>query len=481
MSARVFISQSDRFSKNHGAVHRSSGLFYYRYAKHDRTTLTLMNHFKHKNDAEVALVASLRDMSGHLMFRQPLSFSEGDVVNFSPMIEGQDTFEGSLEIEAFSAVDLKIPFTAIAALYETQQTASLVHAYGRVYSSHEIEDGRIVPVGREAGWTLRDSDAVRSFAVFHNGAALHPEQKIQLEVRNQKGDMRQAEIDLEPLSPFATVKIYPRDHIADLTAFLAGGDGTANLGFSVNGAFTRMLVGNETVDGHQLHVTHSNFNYADHETEALPGNVETAHMVVPSLGGLRKVVCVYPECSPGAYTMRLADREVEFESGQPVQEVAPGGVVDFSRQDGALPARLVTGLILGDAEQVLSSECSLGVFHAKRPDKRLSWGVCAAPSRLDARLVVTVLSPIKGPLPDDVLATLSIYSANNQESLSVTLDKDQLCRLEEGQSFADLVPGLEQHLGGDLGYYTLFSEYGGLVCYTLIQSDTQAPSIEHSF
>src|SRR5262249_24014677 len=101
MTAKVFISQSDRFAKNHGNVFRSSGMFYYRSSERFRTTISLWNHFKHKNNLTAAILASVRDMSGKLMHREQLTFDAGDVLNYSP--EAGSAFEGSVEIEAFSS------------------------------------------------------------------------------------------------------------------------------------------------------------------------------------------------------------------------------------------------------------------------------------------------------------------------------------------------------------------------------------------
>jgi hypothetical protein len=477
MTARVFISQSDRFAKNHGQVFRSSGIFYYRSASAFRSTITLWNHFKHKNATAVALLASVRDMTGKLLIRETLDFAAGEVINYSPFAD--ENFEGSVEIEAFSAQNLKIPFTAISAIYEAAQSACLIHAYGRVYSSHEIEENRTVPVGRECGWTLRDALGVRSFCVFHNGAGPQPPQVIKLRVLNAWGEQRLCDIDFPALPAFATVRLNAADHIGDLTAFLRGKEGTAALDFQVNGAFTRLLVGNET--GTEFQVTHSNFNYSDHETEALPDAVGEAYMIIPDLNGRTRRVIVYPEFSPGAYALATTQRTVTFASSETVIVPVETETIRFSRRDGALPARIVTGLIVDGGQGQLPAEISLGVFHAKKPDKRLSWGVCAARSRLPSSLVVTDLGQIKGVFPVGGTMELRAYSAVNHDVMTAVLGAEDLDALSKGVAFDDLFPGLAGHLGGETGYYTLYSDYGGLFCYSLIHGENGSISLEHSF
>src|SRR5690606_17187134 len=113
---------------------------------------------------------------------------------------------------------------------------------------------------------------------------------------------------------------------------------------------------------------------------------------------------------------------------------------------------------------------SLGVFHAKWPQKCLAWGVCAPPGRLRSSLVVTDLAPVKGAFPQNGTIELRVYSAANHDMLSVKLSAHDLEALKSGVDFETLIPGLACHLSGELGYYTLYSEYGGLLCYTLLQS-----------
>ncbi|MEQ8507879.1 MAG: hypothetical protein RIB43_02675 [Rhodospirillaceae bacterium] len=479
MSEKVYISQSDRFAQNHGHVHRSSGIFYYRSATDFSTTLTLWNHFKHKNNVEAGLVASVRDMSGKLVGRESLNYDDGDVINYNPLVG--ETFEGSVEIEAFSSSNLKIPFTAIAALYEAKKSVCLLHAYGRVYSSQEIEESRTVPVGREMGWSLRDTDTVRSFCVFHNGANGQPAQTVNLRVRNSKGDIKTAAIDLAPLRPFQTVRLNANDYIAGLSAFLGGREGTASLDFMVNGAFTRMLVANETVDATEFQATHSNFNYADHVTEALPDSIGHAYMFIPKLQACDKKVIVYPEFSEGQYLLETQNRKIPFQNGDCVVEPVNAEELKFSRDDGALPARIVTGLILEGKSAQLPAEISLNVLHAKKPDKRLSWGVCAASDRLKCYLVVTPMPPLKGAFPSEGSMELRAYSATNHDVLSVKFGSSDIDRLSAGIAFDDIFPSLGAHLAGQTGYFTLYSEYGGLICYTMLSAQNGNVSLEHSF
>ena len=62
---------------------------------------------------------------------------------------------GSCEVEAFSACDLRIPYSAIMGVYETKDAITMVHSYSRTYSQIEVEDGRQSPMDTKgAGFSV---------------------------------------------------------------------------------------------------------------------------------------------------------------------------------------------------------------------------------------------------------------------------------------------------------------------------------------
>ena len=87
-------------------------------------------------------------------------------------------------MEAFSQVDLRIPYAAVMGIYETKQSVSMVHSYSRTYSHWELEEGRTISDGHEGCWTLKDSEDVYSFAVIHNGSQPQVLQVVGLTVGN---------------------------------------------------------------------------------------------------------------------------------------------------------------------------------------------------------------------------------------------------------------------------------------------------------
>ena len=179
------ISQSDNYAANFGYCLRSSSIFYVP-PKPVNTSIVVSNYWSFKNNLKIFLLVNWRTMSGDLLLRESVDFEGKNVATLSP----PDGFCGSCEVEAFSACDLRIPYSAIMGVYETKDAITMVHSYSRTYSQIEVEDGRTISDGHEGCWVLRDSDKIRSFAVIHNGSDIKSSQEMSMEITNYSGISR---------------------------------------------------------------------------------------------------------------------------------------------------------------------------------------------------------------------------------------------------------------------------------------------------
>lgn len=452
----AFLSQADAFRRSETSVRRASALFYHR----PGTLYSVLDYWHLKRGLEVELTATVREMNGSLVEKERLTFDAAPVVNYRPKLAR----DGSVEIEAISSSNLVIPYAAVMAVYETSDSLGLLHSYTRAYSPGEAG----IAEGEESGWTLRDRPGVRSFAYLHNGASAWPAQRLQLRARNAAGEIREGAKNLAALAPYQTVRLEPRDFISGLESFLGGAAGHASLTFRVGGCFPRMLVGNETDDGRELQVTHSNFNYTRHRTDTVPGGVGLFR--VPRLGGTTKEVLVYPDATPGSYRASSGDRRVDFSSGTFLRWEDAREDIRFTRLDGDLPSRLVTALVLPTAKR-LPVEMSSGIVHAAFEKKRMWW----CPTGERGRLVVLR----HGDPTTETPLRLRLYSSRASHCLERTLPYSGA--FEDGVPTRDLFPGARAFLGGELGYLTLTSDYPGLLVFTLLESESGALGYEHSF
>ncbi len=157
------INQEDNYAADFGAAFRSSAIFYK--PKDVITTISFSNYWEFKNNLNVGLVITIRDMKGNLILRKEVSFNNSNVINY--IVSEID--EGSIEVEAFSNANLRIPYAAIMVVYETENGVSMVHTYGRNHSLIELEDDKAIVEAHESCWSLRTENNITNKAVFHNG------------------------------------------------------------------------------------------------------------------------------------------------------------------------------------------------------------------------------------------------------------------------------------------------------------------------
>ena len=212
------------------------------------------------------------------------------------------SFEGSVEIEIFSLIDMVIPYAGILVIYQSKFGTSMTHTYGRTYSSYEIEEGNTLSKCEETCChSLLPKNTGKSYVIFHNGSQITPKQKIILSLLNYLDERIETTIDLPSLNPYQTIKIDPSKYFENYYEFLQENPGNVSISFSLNNtAFPRMLTVNETHDGNDFQVNHSNFNLSKNIAPKLENN-QYGHMNPVNLDGLETELIVYPDCEDGEY------------------------------------------------------------------------------------------------------------------------------------------------------------------------------------
>lgn len=484
MQQKITISQKDGLQGKFGYVNRSSGIFYYKQSADFTSAICFMDYWTVKRDVKVLVLASTRDMDGKLVKREELSFETTNVHNYSPDL-GVTDFEGSVEIEVFATQNMVIPYSAIMVVYKAANSTSMVHTYARIYSPHEIEEGRTITVGRESCWTIKDNDEIASFGVFHNGHKAYPAQEVILKVINAKGESKEVSFTLDELAAYATCKIYPADHIDGLAAFLGGEAGNASLSFDLCDAFTRMLVGNETKDGREIQVTHSNFNYSEHASDNIEGFNEAYMDIVPATFKAAKVI-VYPDSAQGEYQVITQNGAVKFNNTERTEiDVQPGECLVFKpANDGEkMPTRIVTAFSAApeNSDLKLPFECSLGVKHKQIPMKRSHWGLITSGVPGRGRLFALPAVEIFGEIQKDVFFNLALYTAKDKEVESKDLTYDEVIALQQGKDISEIFENADAFFDGKYGYYYIKTSYPGFTCYSLLEAQNGSITFEHSF
>lgn len=470
----VKINQEDNYNANFGYCLRSSSIFYVP-GKPIKTSIVLSDYWKFKNNIKVFILVSYRNLKGDLIKREEINFEESSVTELNI----PNDLVGSCEVEAFSNEDLRIPYSAIMVVYEGSKSISMVHSYSRVYSPLEIEDKKTICDGNEGCWVLKDTNQIESFAVMHNGSSAYQKQIIKLTATNYLGDCKAIEVPINSLKPYQTVVIKPRKYFPDICEFLQGREGSCVIQFKVSNSFTRLLLGWLTKDKSQIQVTHSNFDYSIHETNLIDATYNYGHMQIPNLSNKKVFALIYPDRSPGHYSI-CSDIMDEI----PIQEnlysfETKSQDIKFKRNDGKLPARIVTALkIKSEDESILPCECSLGIKHILTPPKRFHWGIWS--SKFNSLLIISAFEKLYGD-PHKAKICLRLYSQKTNIVDEKNLDWDQITtdgtnatlNIKEifNPSFID---------PNNFMYISLFSHYGGFLAYTTLHKG-QSISIEHTF
>ncbi len=483
MSAKFLLNQNDNYKANFGEVYRSSSIFYYisSPSKRVKTELSFMNYWEIKNNLTVSIIANIRTLEGKLLKREKVSFNDGEVFNFSPF--SNEEFEGSVEFEIFSIQNMRFPYPAIMVSYIGNSHSTMTHSYARIYSQHEIEDSKIVPVGYESCWAVKDNDKFKSFCVFHNGNEVCEEQDVSLTLKKYGSlEERSKTIKLPALRPFETVKIYPSDHFENISNFLDGVVGNVSIDFKLKNAFTRMLVGHENVEDGSLQVTHSNFNYRKINTNLLEG--AEAVFIPPMLENVDCYnVIIYPDFTEGEYIVQNGEMTDVIKSGEISKLPVSGGerLKFLSKDISSIPSRLVLGIEFGKANWHLG-ECSLNIFHSEKPFKRFHWGSFIVGQNIESRLIFTDIREFFGEVEQESEFVLRFYSQKNKGYIERKFSGKDIEKLSSEGFLITSDDEILDFVGSGTSWWSIFSEYGGLFPYVMVQDNKRKSiTVEHAF
>ena len=470
------INQEDNFAKRFGFCIRSSAIFYIP-GKSVKTKIILNNYWRLKSDLEVSLIASWRELSGKLVKRESINFDNSNVLVLTP----PDDIEGSCEIEAYSSSNLKIPYAAIMAVYESEKSISMVHSYTRTYSNIEVEDDETISDGHEGCWVLRDNLETESFAVLHNGSQIQEDQNIKLKITNYKNISKEINIKYPEMNPYETRVFKPIDFFPELIPFLDGKEGSAVLNFSLSRSFTRLLLGNQSIDKTQLQVRHSNFDYSVHQTNLLGSENSEIFVMVPNIKDRETKALIYPDRTKGKYeltsksTGKINLPENLFLHDNPDNELI------LSRIDGPLPSRVISGIQFDSLidKSVLPCEAPIRVIHKACPPKRLHWSIWSP--KYKSQIIVTAYKKVFGSPQLNTELNLKIYSSKTKEiyesniTWSTISCENQIGYVDLYKMFEKSILDQEEYI-----YFSLYSSYGGFQTYVTLQKDNSF-SLEHSF
>ncbi len=465
------IDQKKNFSNNFGAIYRTSAMFYI--PKNINTFVCISNYWEFKNNVKVGIVITIRHLNGKLFSREEKNFNESNVLVISNF--GID--EGSVEIEAFSNQNLKIPYAAVMGVYEAKKSINMVHTYARNHSLIELEENNVITQAKESCWTIKPE--FENKAIFHNGHLKTKKQVAKIILTNQNGKESTKIFKIKELKPFETFifdlkKIYP-----NFKKFLLNKNGFATLHFKNNSSFTRLLLIWSKNRNEEFQSTHSNFDYSKYLTNKVKTK-KGGEMSIPKLPDYIKnfQLIVYPKFEKGEYFYDFnGGRKNFFNKGFIKSFDSSLSKVGFYSKKNNIPSRIVTGMSGRSIKQKIPFECSMGINHENARKKRFGWALVSGKSN-------NLISINKISLISDNYSkffTFKLYNAHNRKILTkvkkLDLGRENRICIE----LKDVFPNFKSFLGKNYGYISIFNSCSSIRFYTSIFDHKKGITLEHAF
>lgn len=411
-----------------------------------------------------------RDLKGNLMHREPLVFRRSSVLRVAP----DSSFIGSVEIEARSQADLRVPYAAIMGAYRAANSSCLVHAYSRTLNHEELTNE--IETSTETCWSHLQHPGVTPVALAHSGPGVRFVGNASVEARDQRGG-RGAASGSQVLDAYTTVDLSElaarscRSLVESRWCELSATVQTRN-------AFSRLLCGNFAAASGELQLTHS---YFDLQNSTDPGGSFSLLPIPPIASEFDSTVVFYDTAALAFAPYEIEDygrsRRWTLEAGHhaeiPVAEIAGGGL-RVTSHSGTIPTRMSVGLRISKLGQVVPSELVIGAICAEQAPKRYHWAPIER--ALNARIDFVAYPEIFGPLDGNSRIDLELHHENSFDVRRTSLALAKLRRLLPGtieQLFGQMEPS-------DLSYLVVKTDYPGFQFF--VSSETnKAISLEHFF
>jgi hypothetical protein len=358
------------------------------------TEISMLNHFLLKRDIrDVEATIFLRKLSGELISTEVFKLAEPKTYTFNPCKNIELPFIGSVYIEFSSKENLAVPFCAVVESIKAEASVCAVHTYGRRLEAQEIGSKIDITHTKEAGWTLRDSKEISSFAAFHNGAQ-SSQMSFTIEIQNHLGFTINHEI-IKQVNAYETIILTPKNLFDNLVDFLDGNLGQAKVIISgLKGVFPRMICGNffdklctdpDLNSANEIQFTHTNFDFGDLEQ---PDSIA-------SLGYFNQP---YLPSGYGIFYPVKTSKKIKVDSAPYLSNKLLKFDIDSFSQvkvesiDSKLPSRFVGAAVGKWIDNKVESECSTGTFtedYLATPC-HWHWGLLK-PSFSEGKSVITIL------------------------------------------------------------------------------------------
>ena len=248
-------------------VFRASAIFYALSGPHINTCVGFLNYWREKNQLDgIGVMVTLRDSLGIKKLRQHTRLTKATAFfDVRKLLSdgGQDAgdFTGSIELEFFSAEDLKFQFPGVSVFYQTPGGISYVHTNQRVYNHAEDQARGTALNAWQTGFDVLAHQGAFVFLV--NGPVEFAGGCAKVIAIRADGKSHSADIPLPAMAPYGVQKWQPQS-VSGLVDFLGSAPGMCKLDLPLDSIHLRLGVGhsvpNVLPETQWLTVTHSFFD-----------------------------------------------------------------------------------------------------------------------------------------------------------------------------------------------------------------------------
>ena len=463
------------------AIHHSSSTVFFAVHNPDLgidTEVSLLNHFLLKRGiSDVVATVEIRDLSGDLIHSFKQNMDEEHAYSWRVSDFMKSKFMGSLFVFFNSNENLAVPFCAVTCAIVSSKSVCGVHTYGRRLEQKELGSNLDVTETIETGWTARDSESVKSFAVLHGGVfAL--DLTIKLEISNHKNETLFIDKSVS-LAAFGTLMIVPQDLSQDVIAHLAGKKGHIKIYIKgLSGVFPRMLCGNFTANQDNLDVitnaseiqfTHTNFDFSSIEQPDAGGDFGYYNQPsIPKGYGI-----VYPVETQKSISIDGKPYQSNSLHHIEIDEMSQADVIAHGEN---LPSRFVAAAVGKWEEGQLESECSTGTFiedYLKVPC-HWHWGLLKPGLEKGESIISIILG--KFNRNEDISRTLKLRVFDEENLLA---ERDIIVDGHEKINVMDILP---RKLPDSAIWYVLSGDkLEDLNVFSTFYPEGKAGFVEHAF
>ena len=312
------LNTNKRSLLNRKPVFSGSAIFPVLQSKEISTRILFLGYWVVKKSIDqIGLLITLRSKDGIILKR----YTEQIVSPISNEVEITDLlddneffekdFEGSIELEIFSSVDLIFPYPAFVVNYYNNFSSAVVHSTGRVFKSIETL-AKKENIVKEAGFDIICDSKVKSFFTFVNGEMEIDNCEIELEIINSSNEIIKKNLNLGQLAKYEMCFVVLNDYFA-LDSFLNGEMGTVKIKHSFVSFFPRFIAGNFHTNFKAIGITHTFYDNSSNQNKSAywenmnSENLYDSAVFIPLLlnDDFYTQLKLYPIYSPSNHTIDL--------------------------------------------------------------------------------------------------------------------------------------------------------------------------------